>query len=630
MADRVGQQLGSYRLLRKIGQGSFAEVYQGEHQYLERLAAIKILHVQMDPKTQEQFRHEARTIARLDHPHIVRVLDFGIEDQTPYLVMEYTPGGTLRSRHPKGTRLPLEQIVTYVKQIASALDYAHQQRVIHRDIKPENMLLNAQHEVVLSDFGIAVVQQTMQSLPTQQPAGTPLYMAPEQIRGKPCPASDQYALAVVVYEWLCGEPPFRGSLYEVYSQHLHQPPPGFGTRVPHQPPVVEDAGLGALAKDPHHRFISVQDFATVLEEVCRPEAASGQTLPVLSSASLAQDRYASKHNLPAQLTPLIGREQEVALVCELLRHQEVRLLTLTGPGGIGKTRLGLQVAAKLSDAFPDGVYFVNLAPLSDPNFVVSAIAQTLAVKETAGQPLLDLLKASLGEKHLLLLLDNFEQVISAASQVTDLLAACPKLKIVVTSRAVLHVRGEQEFAVPPLAVPDPKHVPDLLALSQCEAVALFISRAQAVKPEFQVSNANAPAVADICARLDGLPLAIELAAARIKLLPPQALLARLGQRLAMLTSGARDVPARQQTLRNTIEWSYHLLDAEEQRLFRRLSVFVGGCTLEAIEAIYTSLDDGAEQVLEGVAGSLSFRVKLVEIHQATSSRMRSRKLCRLR
>src|SRR5436190_2149299 len=186
MADRVGQQLGHYHLLRKIGQGAFAEVYLAEHLYLERLAAIKVLHVQMDSKTQERFRREARTIARLDHPHIVRVLDFGIEDQAPYLVMEYTPGGTLRSRHPRGARLPVEQIVTYVKQIASALDYAHQHHVIHRDIKPENLLLNTQQEVVLSDFGMAVVQQTRESLSTQDPAGTPLYMAPEQIRGKPC------------------------------------------------------------------------------------------------------------------------------------------------------------------------------------------------------------------------------------------------------------------------------------------------------------------------------------------------------------------------------------------------------------------------------------------------------------
>jgi predicted ATPase/class 3 adenylate cyclase len=307
------------------------------------------------------------------------------------------------------------------------------------------------------------------------------------------------------------------------------------------------------------------------------------------------------NNLPVQLTSLIGRGLELATVQRLLSREDVRLLTLIGPGGTGKTRLGLQVAAELSDRFVDGVFFVNLAPLSDPALVVPTIAHTLDVKETGHQSLLDLLKVSLRDKHLLLLLDNFEQVISAASQVTELLAACPNLKIVVTSRAVLHVRGEQEFAVPPLAVPDPKHVPDLVTLSQYEAVALFIARAQAVKPEFQVTNANAPAVAEICTRLDGLPLAIELAAVRIKLLPPQALLARLGQRLAVLTGGARDVPARQQTLRNTIEWSYHLLDAQEQRLFRRLSVFVGGCTLQAVEAVCEELGAGSGKVFDAVA-----------------------------
>jgi predicted ATPase/class 3 adenylate cyclase/DNA-binding CsgD family transcriptional regulator len=293
------------------------------------------------------------------------------------------------------------------------------------------------------------------------------------------------------------------------------------------------------------------------------------------------------HNLPIQLTPLIGREREVAAVQHLLHRQEVRLLTLTGPGGSGKTRLGLQVAAECSDRFADGVFFVNLAPIRDPELVVSTMAQALGVKEAAGHSLLDLLSASLGEKELLLLLDNFEQVIGAAVEVATLLSRCPKLKVVVTSRAALHVRGEQEFAVPPLAVPDPKRLPDLMTLSQYEAVALFIARAQAVKPEFQVTTTNAPAVAEICVRLDGLPLAIELAAARLKLLPPPALLSRLEHRLQVLTSGAQDAPRRQQTLRNTIAWSYDLLDASEQRLFQRLSVFAGGCT---IEAVWVALD----------------------------------------
>ncbi len=219
-------------------------------------------------ENQKSFRREARTIAQLAHPHIIGVHDFGIEDQTPYLVMEYTPNGTLRSRHPKGTCLPFEQIVAYVKQIASALDYAHEQHVIHRDIKLENILLNTKHDVVLSDFGLAVVQRTQDSLSTQSPAGTPLYMAPEQIQRKPCAASDQYALGVMVYEWLCGETPFRGSLFEVFSQHLHEPPPSLRERLPHLPPAVEDVVFGALAKEPRQRFGCVADFATVLEEAC--------------------------------------------------------------------------------------------------------------------------------------------------------------------------------------------------------------------------------------------------------------------------------------------------------------------------------------------------------------------------
>ena len=273
----------------------------------------------------------------------------------------------------------------------------------------------------------------------------------------------------------------------------------------------------------------------------------------------------------------------------------MRLLTLTGPGGTGKTRLGLQVAAELSDRFADGVFFVNLAPISDPELVVPAIAETLGIREGAGRSLLERLKEELRQKQMLLLLDNFEQVVSAAVQVVDLLAACPQLKVLVTSREVLHVRAEHEFPVPPLSLPDLKHLPDLAALSHYAAVALFIQRAQAVKPDFQLTNANARAIAEICVRLDGLPLAIELAAARIKLLPPQALLARLGQRLAVLTSGSRDVPERQQTLRNTIAWSYNLLDAAEQRLFRRLSVFVGGCTLEAVEAVCAALGKVTKQ-----------------------------------
>ena len=309
------------------------------------------------------------------------------------------------------------------------------------------------------------------------------------------------------------------------------------------------------------------------------------------------------NNLPVQWTPLIGREREVAAVQHLLQREDVRLVTLTGPGGTGKTRMALQVAAELIDLFPDGVYFVGLAPISDVVFVIPTIAQTLGLREVAGQPLLEHLKGELQQKHLLLVLDNFEQVVHAAPQLVDLLAACLTLKLLVTSREMLHVRAEHEFAVPPLALPDLTHLPELAELSHYPAVTLFIWRTQAARHDFQVTTANARAIAEICVRLDGLPLAIELAAARVKFLPPQALLARLGQRLAVLTGGAKDLPVRQQTLRNTIEWSYQLLDAQEQQLFRRLSVFVGGCILEAIEAVCVALDSNnrAVSVLDGVA-----------------------------
>jgi predicted ATPase len=300
----------------------------------------------------------------------------------------------------------------------------------------------------------------------------------------------------------------------------------------------------------------------------------------------------------------------------------VRLVTLTGPGGTGKTRLGLQVAAEVSDQFKNRVFFVNLAPISDPALVVPTIAETLAIRERSGQALQERLTEEVRQQQILLLLDNFEQVVSAAEQVATLLAACPQLKVLVTSREVLHVRAEHEFPVSPLAIPDPDHLPDLATLSHQAAVSLFLQQAQAVKPDFQLTDANARVITELCARLDGLPLAIELAAARMKLFSPRALLARLGQRLSLLTSASRDVPTRQQTLRNTIAWSYNLLDEEEQRLFRRLSVFVDGCTMEAIEAVCTPPGSSTSApILDGVA-SLVDKSLLQQVEQQAGEELR--------
>jgi predicted ATPase/class 3 adenylate cyclase len=298
------------------------------------------------------------------------------------------------------------------------------------------------------------------------------------------------------------------------------------------------------------------------------------------------------NNLPAARTSIIGRDDEIEQARALLLRDDVGLVTLTGPGGAGKTRLGLQIATSLLDRFEDGVYLVMLAPVSDQALVPATIATALGLRATTDRPLFEVVKEYLHERRLLLVLDNFEQLLPAAPVVADLLEACPQVKALVTSRALLRLRGEHELAVPPLALPQSDQSFSVERLQQYTAVALFAERAREVRPDFAITTEDAPAVAEICQRLDGLPLAIELAAARTRLLSPQAMLGRLGRRLPFLTGGSRDLPARQQTLRDTIAWSYDLLAPAEQRLFRRLGVFVGGSTLDAIEIVCeASLDE---------------------------------------
>src|SRR5947209_9552862 len=297
MAERLGQQLGNYLLTRLLGEGGFAEVYLGEHIHLGTVAAVKVLHAQLTTNDVAQFNNEARTIAHLEHPHIVRVLDYGVENKTPFLVLIHAANGSLRQRHPKGTVLSLGEVVSYIQQLAPALQYAHDEKLIHRDIKPENMLLGRNNEVLLSDFGIAVVAQSSRYQEGgQEIGGTIAYMAPEQLQGRAVPASDQYALGIITYEWLSGDRPFQGSFPEIASQHMLVPPAPLRLKIPGIPKDIEEVVMRALAKDPQQRFMRVEAYANALEHACQvvPPLViqSGQSSPGTQNTLSDQSRTA--------------------------------------------------------------------------------------------------------------------------------------------------------------------------------------------------------------------------------------------------------------------------------------------------------------------------------------------------
>lgn len=367
-----------------------------------------------------------------------------------------------------------------------------------------------------------------------------------------------------------------------------------------------------LTRAPHQETLNLLAEALQLEpaeQLQWEQAIRGARLPDSAAVLLDDANQAlvclppdNKRPLPIPATPLIGREQEVQTLCALLQRPEVRLLTVTGMAGVGKTRLALQVAANLAERFAEGAQFVSLAALNDPELVLPTLAQALGLRESGTMPVLTLLTTALREQHVLLVLDNFEQVIAAAPHLAALLEACPAVKLLVTSREVLHLRAEYQFVTPPLALPTLQQI-ESSALEKNPAVQLFLQHAQAVQQGFRLTPDNAAIIAEICQRLEGIPLAIELAAPRLKLLSPQALLARLEGRLQLLTGGARDLPERQRTMRSTIVWSYELLSPAEQALFRRVSVFVGGWTLEAAEQVCREAGALEPDILENL-GSL--------------------------
>ncbi len=600
-----GTLFGNYEILERLGAGGMGEVYRARDTRLEREVAIKTLSQEhcAQPEALLRFEKEARSACALNHPNIVTVYELGHVNGTRYISMELVRGETVRQLLTAGP-IPFRKAVTIAAQIADALAKAHAIGIVHRDLKPENLMISGDATAKILDFGLAklrVADDTPDSDATTSITekgtvlGTVGYMSPEQATGNEVDfRSDQFSFGSVIYEMVTGFPAFRKKTHaETTAAILRDEPERLGSKMLPAPPPFIWILERCLAKDPKQRYGSTQDLARDLMAV-RDRIAE-------VSAHPSESRL---NNLPVQRTAFIGRESEAAALRQLLNRADVQLVTLTGPGGIGKTRLALQVAADAGIAeFPGGLCFVPLSAVSDPALIASTIAQALGVRGTGNQSSQESLKeyVSALDQPMLLLLDNFEHLVSAGPMITQLLATGPKLKVAVTSQAPLHVYGEHEFPVPPLALPNLKSIPPVEVLSRLPAIALFVERAQAIKREFALTRENAPAVAAICSRLDGLPLAIELAAARIKLLSPSAMLARLESRLNLLTGGARDLPTRQQTLRSTVDWSYGLLNASEQTLFRRLSVFAGGCTLEATEAVCDIKSDLGLEMFDGMA-----------------------------
>ncbi len=598
-----GARFGNYEVLQFLGAGGMGEVYRARDSRLERDVAIKILSPQQccRPDALMRFEREARSACALNHPNIVTVYEIGEVAGARFIAMELVKGETLRELLTAGP-IPFRKAIDIAAQIANALAKAHEIGLVHRDLKPENLMISDDAVAKILDFGLA-------KLRVQEPAkdpsdtisaitangavvGTIGYMSPEQATGKEIDFhSDQFSFGSVLYEMVTGFPAFRKDTNaESMAAVLRDEPER--ARIIHVPPPFLWIVERCIAKDPKQRYASTGDLARDLAAV--------RDRFVEAPAHELQPRI---NNLPTQRNAFIGREREAADLRRLLSQGDVRLVTLTGPGGIGKTRLAIQVAAEAASEFPGGVCFVSLSSVSDRSLIASTIAQAMGLRESANQSAQEALVEYLSglDQAMLLVLDNFEHLVSAASEVSELLSVRSRLKVAVTSQAPLHVYGEHEFPVPPLTLPDLKSIPSTEVLSRLPAVALFVERAKAAKHEFVLTRENAPAVAAICTRLDGLPLAIELAAARIKLLSPADMLARLESRLKLLTGGARDLPSRQQTLRSTIDWSFGLLNAAEQTLFRRLSVFSGGCTLEGAESVCDTMGDLGLDVLDGMA-----------------------------
>jgi len=573
--------LERYRLEAEIGRGGMGVVYRAQDTLLERAVAVKVLNpTGLGTAGRARLLTEAQAAAQLNHPNIVMVFDVGFAAETdgqPFIIMELVEGGSLRGCTPA----TLGETLALARQVAGALQHAHAHGIIHRDLKLENVLLTPERVAKLTDFGLARTTRGPRLTQAGQIFGTVTYLAPELIQGASATAlSDLYAFGVMVYELLTGRPPFEADDFiTLLAQHLHAPVVPPSTHAPAVPAWLDDLVVALLHKQPAARPESAEAVGRLLDQNAeRPTAA-------LAAPA------APPTNLTPPLTRFVGRARELQRLQRLLQPAAAdgqdgapRLITLTGSGGVGKTRLAQHAALNLLTHFPNGIWLVELAPLTDPERVPQAVAAALGVREERDRPLFTALTDYLREKQVLLLLDNCEHLIDACAQLAEqLLRACPHLQLLATSREALGIEGEAAVRVPSLSLPGPAGAPP----DDSEAVQLFVDRAAAALPGFALTAENAGPITQICRRLDGIALAIELAAARVKLLSVDQIAARLDDAFRLLTGGSRTALPRQQTLRATMDWSHQLLADAERVLLRRLAVFMGGWTLEAAEAVAT-------------------------------------------